>query len=73
MRRNHKIIAFFDPVTKTTKVSRSVIFNEENANLSISPSPSSFLFTIDKNYMNDKKKDCMDKVPYNSCNNPPVQ
>lgn len=57
----------FDPVTKTIKVSRNVVFNEENCKLNITPPPSTFPFTIDDD---DVNKDPSNDVSENQCTSP---
>ncbi|GBN43030.1 Retrovirus-related Pol polyprotein from transposon TNT 1-94 [Araneus ventricosus] len=68
MRKNTRIIVSLIHLLKPLKVSRSVVFNEENANLRISQPASTFLFTIDEDDSNTK--DYADEVQDNLLNNP---
>ncbi|GBM72638.1 hypothetical protein AVEN_238223-1 [Araneus ventricosus] len=67
-KKESKNYRLFDPVAKTIKVSRNVVFNEENADLRISQPPSTFLFTIDEDDSNTK--DSVDEVQDSLRNNP---
>ncbi|GBM84329.1 Retrovirus-related Pol polyprotein from transposon TNT 1-94 [Araneus ventricosus] len=63
--KESKNYRLFDPVAKTIKVSRNVVFNEENANLRISQPPSTFLFTVNEDDSNTK--DSVDEVQVFCC------
>lgn len=52
--KESKNYRLFDPLTKRIKVSRDVIFNEENTKLKTSPPPSTFLFSFNEDIENDK-------------------
>ncbi|GBM93466.1 Retrovirus-related Pol polyprotein from transposon TNT 1-94 [Araneus ventricosus] len=65
--KESKNYRLFDPVAKTIKVLRNVVFNGENSNLRISQPPSTFLFTIDEEDSNSNHS--VDEVQDNLLNN----